>query len=105
MFHSLEFQFQKTGEKFHDYFFSLFRSSKKSDWGTLLGPVDGYLRNKKYKWGQCFGWICYPAVEPQYFIIEFEQKSSDFAWQKTVIPGPHHIFNPDNFYVFSFGKS
>ena len=47
----------------------------------------------------------YPAIKPQYIIVKFEEESSNFTWQETVIPGPHHIFNPVYFYVFGFGKS
>ena len=37
MFHSLEFQFQKTGEKFHDYFFRRFAVVKKVTEGLFWG--------------------------------------------------------------------
>ena len=47
--------------------------------------------------------FCNPAIKPQYIIVEFEKESSNFTWQKTVIPGPHHVFNSIYFYVFGFG--
>ena len=51
--------------------------------------------------------FCNPAIKPQYIIVEFEEErqSSNFTWQETVIPGPHHVFNLIYFYVFGFDKS
>ena len=46
--------------------------------------------------------FCNPAIKPQYIIVEFEKESSNFTWQKTVIPGPHHFFKFDLFLRFRF---
>ena len=99
------FNFKKRVKNFTIIFFRCFAVVKKVTEGLFWGRSMVISGTKSTNGVNVLVEFCYPAVEPQYIIKEFEQKSSDFAWQKTVIPGPHHIFNPDNFYVFSFGKS